>query len=285
MKRLGAIRKYSRPILFCITAGWLLAFVSTARSAEPEADSSTVTLLKRWDGDADATLSTLFATGLSRELELAEVCHGEDQELHAKAYFVLLLIGSTATADCAHNLSVEGQPSILLTGDVLTEADLDRVNKLVVDSCERNQDCKKDDCPEVDESLGYALMLNGSNRALTLAKRIAALFKTCHGEDLMAAEPFLKPESMRNAPSNTRNLQLDAANFAMVMKQSAFFVPEDWQKAVSVKLLARNEEGGRMLLEISYRCGMRCGSGYYVVLKKNAAGNWDYVLVSRAWIS
>jgi hypothetical protein len=78
---------------------------------------------------------------------------------------------------------------------------------------------------------------------------------------------------------------LDTANFELLLKQSAFFVPEDEQKALSVELLARNETNSRMLVEVSYRCGMLCGSGYYVVLKKNSASTWDYVLICRAWIS
>ena len=90
---------------------------------------------------------------------------------------------------------------------------------------------------------------------------------------------------MRNVLSKTRNLQLDSANFELVMKQSAFFIPEEWQKAISVELLARNETSSRMLVEISYHCGMLCGSGYLVILKRNSAGAWDYVLISRAWIS
>jgi len=137
----------------------------------------------------------------------------------------------------------------------------------------------------VDESVGYALILNGSDRAFTLAKRIAASFKTCRGEGLMVAEPFLRAESLNKVSSKTRNLQLDTANFELGMKQSAFFVPEDRQEAVSVDLLARNETNSRMLVEVSYRCGMLCGSGYYVVLKKNSAGRWDYVLIVRGWIS
>ena len=80
-------------------------------------------------------------------------------------------------------------------------------------------------------------------------------------------------------------MQLNTANSESLVKQSAFFVPENQQEAVSVELLARNETNSRMLVEVSYRCGPLCGSGYYVVLKKNTAGTWGYVLVSRAWIS
>jgi len=288
MNRPRPIRKYSRALLYCVVVGSLLASAPLSGSADPHADSETLKLLKTWDGDDQSTLATLFATGQSREPELAEVCHDKDQELHAKAYFVLLIIGGIATADCAKNLNFEGESPMLLSGDILTGADLDRVEKLIVENpCKDDRGCKKhdDDCPQLDESIGYGLILNGSNRAFTLAKRIATLFKTCRGEGLMAAEPFLKTESMRDAPSKTRNLHLDTASFESVMKQSAFFVPEDRQKDVSVELLARNETDSRMLVEVSYRCGMLCGSGYYVVLKKNTAGTWDYVLVSRAWIS
>jgi|SRR6185437_8476243 hypothetical protein len=289
MNRPRPICKHSRSVLFCVAVGLLLAAsVSFGEAAGPKTDSETLKLLKQWDGDDEAPLATLFATGQSREPELAKVCHNEDQELHAKAYVVLLIIGSTATADCANNLNVEGESPMLLSGDIITGADLDRLEKLIVENpCKDDRGCKKqdDDCPQIDESIGYALVLNGSNRAFTLAKRIATLFKACRGEGLMAAEPFLKTESMWDARSKTRNLRLAPANFEAAMKQSAFFVPEDRQKEVSVELLARNETNSRMLVEVSYRCGMLCGSGYYVVLKKNAAGTWDYVLVSRAWIS
>ena len=287
MGRRGSIRVYSWTTLVFITAGLLLASAPIAHCSGSKADSETAKLLKKWDGDDEATLATLFATGRSRERELAEVCHNGDQDLRGEAYSVLLLIGSAETAGCVENLDLEGKPAVLATGDELQTQDFEHIERVLNQTpCQRKQDCKgEDDCPLIDESTSYALALDGSARALTLLKRIAALFKACHGEDLIIGQGSLTVESIQDVRSRTRNLQLDTANFESLLKQSAFFVPEDQQKAVSVALLARNETNSRMLVEVSYRCGMLCGSGYYVVLKKNSAGKWDYALISRAWIS
>lgn len=281
MNRPRPICKHSRSVLFCVAIGLLLAAsVSFCEAAGPKTNSETLKLLRQWDGDDEATLATLFATGQSRERELAEVCHNEDQDLRGEAYFVLLLIGSPETAACVGNLDLEGEPPVLATGDELQTEDFEHIDRILTENpCHRNKDCKPhDDCPSIDESTSYALALNGSARARALLKRIADQFKACHGEEIDLA-------SLNDSASKTRKLQLNTANFESAMKQSAFFVPEDQQKAVSVELLARNETNSRRLVAVSYRCGMLCGSGYYVVLKKNSAGTWDYVLVSRAWIS
>jgi len=280
MGRARPICRYSRTAPYFAAVGLLLAFVPFSGAAESKANSETTKLLKQWDGDDEATLATLFATGQSRERELAEVCHNEDQDLRGQAYFVLLLIGSPETAACVRNLDLESEPVVLADGDELRAEDFEHIGRVLSENpCHRNQNCKPhDDCPPIDESTSYALALNGSDRALALLKRMAVLFKACHGEEIDL-------DSLNEAASKSRNLQLDTANFESVIKQSAFFVPKDRQEDVSVVLLARNETNSRMLLEVSYRCGMRCGSGYYVVLKKNSAGTWDYVLISRAWIS
>jgi hypothetical protein len=287
MGQRGSIHAYSWGTLVFIMAGLLLAAAPIARCSASKADSETVKLLKQWDGDDEATLATLFATGQSRELELAQICHDGDQYLRGEAYVVLLLIGSSETAGCVENLDLEGKPAVLATRDELQMQDFERIERVLTENpCQGKQNCNgEDDCPLIDESTTYALFLNGSARALALLKHMATLSKACRGEDLTPADIALNVDSMNDVASRTRNLQLDTANFESVMKKSAFFVPEDQQKAVSVELLARNETNSRMLVEVSYRCGMLCGSGYYVVLKKNAAGTWDYVLVSRAWIS
>lgn len=287
MIRTKPTRKYSQAILCCLAIGSLLASVPFSGAAESKADSETLKLLKQWGGDDEATLAILFATGQSRERELAEACHNQDTELRGEAFAVLLLIGSSETAACAANLDLEGKTAVFATGDELQTQDFEHIERVLNENpCHRKQDCKgEDDCPLIDESTSYALALNGSSRALELLKRVAGLFKACHGEDLIVGQGSLTAASIKDVPSRTRNLQLDTTNFELLMKQSAFFVPEDQQKAISVGLLTRNETNGRMLVEVSYRCGMLCGSGYYVVLKKNTASTWDYVLITRAWIS
>lgn len=265
----------------------MIACASRNALAEEHPQTDTAQVLATWEDLDETVLASLFATGESRLEDLVNICNGKDQELHAKAYLVLYLIGSPEARACASGLQYDNQPAVFAAGDMLSEEDFAKLEKLFAIKRQRQQPtCNEDDVPVVDESLSYALVLDGSPRSIHLLRNMAAQFKTCDAEGLITSEIAVHADALqREARTLARDIAIDSDAFESRIRHSAFFIPAEFRTDASVQLLARNETNSRMLMEVSYRCGMLCGSGYYVVLKKNSAGTWDYVLITRAWIS
>lgn len=269
-----------------LLSGTLLAGTRDHQGSPLQGD--TVRLLTQWNGDDEAVLASLFASGDTRIKDLVEACDSQDMALHGEAYLILYLIGSPEARACVTGLHTDdGKIAALAPADSLTSEDFEALEHLFRRrTCEQNASCKEEDAPLVDESLSYALVLDGSPRAMTLLGRVATLSKACHTEDLIGSDVASNSALLRReAQSITRHLSLQSSTFESQVRESAFFIPANARSDAGVKLLARNQTDTRMLLEVSYHCGMLCGSGYYVVLKKNSAGTWDYALIERAWIS
>ncbi len=272
-------------IALMLLLGWM-PNVNYAEAQAP-AEGDTIKLLTAWDGDADGALGALFATGKGRAAALVEACRNPDEEVRAKAFVVLYFIGSPETPKCAALWNSKDQPVQMVMSDEPTSTELDDIERSFRRKpCEREGNCSDEECPIPDETDIYALILNGSARAVSLLKRAAAMTRACHQQETIGAELAEHAESLaREARSATHDLVLDGTNFESTLRQSAFFVAPEYRNNTDVKVLARSESDTRILAEISYRCGMLCGGGYYIVLKKNAKGSWDYVIITRAWIS
>lgn len=92
------------------------------------------------------------------------------------------------------------------------------------------------------------------------------------------------PKLISDAKAIGHDLKIEPDTLEASVRHSAFFMPEEYRKEASVELLARNSTDSRLLLEVSYRCGMLCGRGYYVVLRRDGAV-WQYAVIRMAWIS
>jgi hypothetical protein len=143
-----------------------------------------------------------------------------------------------------------------------------------------------DERPIIDEAWVYALILDGSERALTVLSRMAEVESGCTGSSGTIVGDTLESARTLSSEANRigRKLTLEPNSLESVIRTAAFFVPPSRRKNINVKLLARNSTGDRLLLEVSYGCGRLCGYGYYVVLHKLGEG-WEYSLIRMAWIS
>jgi len=250
----------------------------------------TLQTLSKWDGmgdDESADLATFFANGEGLAPDLLEACATSDEDIGPKAYLLLLLIGSDSTRECANRLHQEDPPAMLLTADHFSEADFGRLEHLFRPrACEDSGKCKEEDMPLIDESIVYGLVLDGSARAEKLLTRRSKLAKSSNSSDMLPFEVASHADALvAEARHAAHGLKPVPTSFEDVLRQSLFFLKSDVRQTAEIKPLARNIQDSRMLIAVSYTCGILCGSGYYIVLKKNDEGSWDYVLIVRAWIS
>jgi hypothetical protein len=208
--------------------------------------------------------------------------------MHApEAYLLLVLIGSNKTAECASRVHQEDFPAILATSDEVSEADFTKLEYLFRPRpCEDSGKCREQDLPLVDESIVYALVLDGSKRAMSLLNRMSKLSKASKSDDMLGFDVASNAETLiTQARERAHNLTFEPSTFEQALRRSAFFLKDDVKETAEIKLLARNVSNDHMLITVSYTCGRLCGSGYYVVLKRSHSGTWDYALIARAWIS
>jgi hypothetical protein len=287
-----------------IAAGWLIvlsALMSTALSARIYGQNAStaaagpqfqiIEALSAWDGTGDGEdgdrLSLLFARGETLIPDIVAACHDGDEDLVPKAYLLLRLLGSEKTTECASHVHQEDPPIMLGTSDVLTESAYSKLERIFAPQpCESSRNCIEDDLPLVEESIVYALILDGSPRAKNILNRMSKLAAASHSEDMLGFDVASHAETLTpEARSLAHNLSLDGGTFEQSFRRSLFFLKRSVRDTAEIKLLARNPSDDRMLVTVSYMGGRLSGSGYYIVLSKNAIGTWDYALIMRAWIS
>ncbi len=246
--------------------------------------SETLAELKAWnsDGDDDA-LSALFALGDLRTPDLVAASHQSNPDIAAAASLVLELLGSP---ECGGEVAIEDRRTAISCGHALTEADFHRLERLLRPrDCEKNRSCTYKDAPAIDDSLIYALILDGSARSESLLRRAHQLEQACGEGEQIEGELLGQAESMTaSAKGLGRDLRLEPANFEGAIRASAFFLSPEYRERSEIKLLARNSKNDRMLFMVSYTCGMLCGRGCYVVLQKSGSA-WQYAIIRMAWIS
>ena len=268
-----------------------IAKEAIAKQSEPipETYSDTFRMLKAWlDTEERDELVRLFAVGDVRGPDLMAACGSEGNEIAEAAFITLQLLGKSECESCADSLSPKLHTA-LSCGANLTDGDFDRIEKWYAKRHTRNGfKCGKDYEPPftpLDDSLLYALILDGSPRSKSVLNRMRALEKACAwrptilGEILEQAQLFIAA-----AKGIGDTLRIEPRISESSIRGSAFYLPTEYREDSKVEVLARNTTGDRILLEVSYRCGRLCGSGYYVVLRKDGPA-WHYAVIRMAWIS
>src|SRR5262249_43359650 len=128
------------------------------------------------------------------------------------------------------------------------------------------------------------LILHGSPRSKSILDRMLEIERACAWDNILG-EPLEQAESLIvGAKELGHNLKFEPDTLENVIRASAFFIRPEYRKESRVKVIAQNKIGNRILMEISYMCGLLCGRGYRIVLRKDGY-SWQYALVSMAWIS
>jgi hypothetical protein len=232
-------------------------------------------------------LGRLFVIGDVRTSDLLAACHSTDDEIVSAAFFVLQLLGKPEGKNCADSLSQKHD--VVVCAVNISDACFNRIEEWFARKGTANgYDCGDDkDEPFMpfDDSLVYALVLDGSPRSRSVLDRMVAFEKACKGGDTIIEELLEDAQSLIvEAKENGQNLSFEPDTLQNSVRASAFFLPSNYRKNSEVEVIAHNKEGDRVMLEVSYMCGLLCGRGYYVVLRKDDTV-WQYAFVRMAWIS
>ena len=265
----------------------LLTFSSSvsAQTAQPSATyGKTLKLLQTWlDSEKNTDLARLFAMGDARASDFRIVCRGADEKIASAAFYVLQLLGKSECVDCGNSISRKHKGISFACESNLADRDFKRIEELV-DAKRRPAGYDCGDIPDpLDTSLVYALVLDGSPRSRLVLRRMLAFAEACTGGylvDILKEAPSLFEDAERMG----HNLKFETGSLESVVRASAFFLPAERRKDSGVDVIAYNNAGDRLLLEVSYTCGLLCGRGYHVVLRKDGP-TWQYALVRMTWIS
>jgi hypothetical protein len=257
-----------------------------------ETYSDTLAMVKAWrETEENKELGRLFAIGDLRAADLLVVCNDADEEIASSAFLVLQLLGKSECVPCGETISPKHKDVPFVCGDNIADADFNRVETWLAKKHKGNgYDCGEEDEYEpltpLDDSLAYALILDGSPRSMSILKSMLAIEKACVAEGTtILGEVVSQAQSLiAAAKENAHNLHFEPSTLEEVVRSSAFFLPSEYRKDSRIEVVAHNKAEDRLLLEVSYVCGRLCGSGYYVVLQKDGTV-WRYASIGMAWIS
>ena len=278
---------------------WLLFFVVGAYAqsrSDPKSKQSptypeTVAKLKDWSRhccveDDDQRFAWLFAEGDLKRNDLLEACGEPDPDVHGRALQLLQVLGDPQIEACAARMrrsDGENRPLLLGRASALTENDFTHFESVLGSrSCEMAKACSEEQLPEISDSFVYSLILDGSDRAQVLIRRVYALRS-------LGAEVRFAPETESEAISLIPIARKAGEELGIVLTRdsmcaTAFYISPKYRTDALVTFLARSPDGNRMLIRVSYNCGLLCGKGYEVVLQRSGSG-WKYAFIAMEWIS
>jgi hypothetical protein len=244
--------------------------------------SETLQMLKVWlDTEEDDQLARLFSVGDTRTSDLLAACRNVDDGIAGAVFLTLQLLGRSDSDRCLASVWQRHSGLLFLGAANLSVAQFERIDRwLAKKRTPDGYECG--DQPLIDDSLVYALILDGSPRSKATMTQMRSLEEACSGTDTIAGEPLERARSL-SAEAKTKAHDLKPEpSIERAIRASAFFLPPKYRKDCNVELLARTDN--RILLDVSYRCGRLCGRGYYVVLRRDGQ-LWQYAVIRVAWMS
>jgi len=252
--------------------------------------TDTLRMIKAWlETEENDELARLFAIGDVRVSDLMTACHSTDEKIAEVALLTLQLLGKSECESCPDSISRKHYGLALACAGHVGDADFKRIQEWWAKKRTLSgYQCGKDYEPltEVDDSLVYALILDGSPRSKSVLDDMLAFEKACApGHTTITGEILEQAQSLiAEANEIGRDLKFDPNTLENSIRASAFCLPLKYRKDSDVEVIAHSKTDDRILLEVSYRCGMLCGRGYYVVLRKDGTV-WQYAVIRMAWIS
>jgi hypothetical protein len=283
-------------LLACVCVGYCQTPESSnsgaaARAFPPASETynDTLRLIEKWvESEEPDDLARLLKIGDVRTPDLVAACHSSEYEIAGAAFLALQLQGRSECETCADSASQRrGDVAVVCSADI-SETDFERIDLwLAKKRTGAGYDCGEDYEPftPMDDSVVYALILDGSSRSRSVLDNMLELEKACVTGTTIIGEILEQAPSLIVAAKQVgHNLRIEPDKLENSIHASAFFLPQKYRKDSKVEVIAQNRTLNRILLEVSYVCGRLCGSGYYVVLRKDGT-DWHYSLIRMAWIS
>jgi hypothetical protein len=265
---------------------------AAAQQPDSTTYSDTLRLIKAWlDTEETDDMARLFKIGDLRTSDLFAACHNTDDEIAVAAFLTLQLLGRPECVPCGDRISKKQKDVPFVCGAELADVDFSRIERWLakkknVNGYECAPEGEYEPLIPLQDSVIYALILDGSPRSRSILQRMRAVEKACVGDGASIIGEILKQAEsfIEAAKRSAHNLRIEPDTFERVVRSSAFFLPTEYRNDSQVEVIAHNQADDRILLEVSYRCGMLCGRGYYVVLQKDGTV-WRYASIGMAWIS
>jgi hypothetical protein len=254
-----------------------------------EAYSDTLKSIKKWlESEETDDLVPVLKAGDIRPHDLLAACHNSDNEIVGTAILALQLLGKSECEPCAAAISrTDANPPMVCSADTRDE-DYQRIEMwLAKKRTAAGYECGEDFEPltPMDDSVIYALILDGSPRSRSILDNMLVIEKTCTTEVSLLGEVLEQaPALIVAAQKKGHNLRIEPSKLSDSVRASAFFLPWEYRKVSDVEIIFENEAHDRILLEVSYRCGNLCGRTYHVVLRKDG-NDWHYDLIRMYSIS
>ena len=257
-----------------------------------ETYSDTLAMIKAWrETEESDELGRLFAIGDLRTSDLLAACNDADEEIASLAFLALQLLGKSECVPCGDTVSRKHNDVPLVCGATIAEADFNRIERWLAKKKHANgykcaPEGEYEPLTPLDDSVVYALILDGSPRSKSILNHMDAVENACGVDHSTIIGGILEEANslIAAAKRSGRNLRFEPDTLESVVRSSAFFLPSKYRKDSQIEMLAHNKANDRILLEVSYRCRSLCGSGYYVVLQKDGT-TWRYASIGMAWIS
>src|ERR1700722_17382626 len=146
-----------------------------------ETYNDTIGMIKAWlETEESAELGCLFAIGDLRASDLLAACRSTDDEIASAAFLNLQLLGKSECVSCGDTISRKHKGLAFICGASITDADFTRIERwLAKKQTSKGYECGDDYEPltALNDSVVYALILDGSPRSKFILKRMLAIEK------------------------------------------------------------------------------------------------------------
>lgn len=257
-----------------------------------ETYNDTLKMIKAWiETDEDAEVARLFMVGDDRTPDLMAACHSGDDQIISVAFLVLRLLGKSEAESCAEAIVQKHKGLPLICAANIDDTCINRIDKwLAKKRTPGGYDCRENDDDDllpmpIDDSLIYALVLDGSPSSRSALDGLVAFEKACKGEGTIIGELLDRaPSLIVEAKEIAHGLKFEPATMENAIRASTFFLPPEYRKEAKLEVVAHNKTGDRILFDVGYTCGLLCGRWYYVVLRKESTV-WKYDVITMVRIS
>lgn len=251
--------------------------------------SDTLRSIKKWvESEESDDLVKVLKAGDIRPHDLLAACHSSENEIASAAFLALQFLGKSECEPCAASISqMDTSPPVVCSAGS-RETDYQRIEMwLAKKRAGAGYECSEDFEPltPMDDSVIYALILDGSPRSRSILDNMLVIEKTCTTEVSLLGEVLDQaPALVAAAQKQGHNLRIEPDKLGDSLRTSAFFLPREYRKDSEVEVVFENKAHDRILLEVSYHCGNLCGRTYYVVIRKDG-NDWHYDLIRMYSVS
>lgn len=179
--------------------------ITQQSGSNSETYSDTLAMVKAWSETEESDeLGRMFAVGDLRTSDLLTVCNDADEEIASFAFHVLQLLGKSECLPCGETISRKHNDVPFMCEANIADANFNRIERWLAkkkngSGYECAPEGEYEPLTPMDDSVVYALILDGSPRSRSILNRMDAIENACGvdhntiiGEILEQAQSLIK---------------------------------------------------------------------------------------------